>query len=284
MSIGSFLSPGQIGPLTLVSDGVFCAEAIAPTGETMYLAIETLDYERRIAWKAYRNAANLMIRGAGGGRLIEIASKVNDLEELNTFLNTQKNSQFWTSDNEIFDNLCRNLKKRPISQDDSRGISTIFIATAIDINNQTHMVYASKTPITGHRRFTCTESTHTERFRNYVNDFGNIIMSVGVEINREYPVVENRGIFRNPLSIVEGGYGGISMMLHSFTCMAVKEVNPAVSRFYVRPKPKMEEIFLKAISEDKLQIVRVNEFGMEVGEPDLSVGVDVLANLHRAPQ
>lgn len=94
------------------------------------------------------------------------------------------------------------------------------------------------------------------------------------------------GIFRNPLSVIEGGYGGISMMLHSFSCLTVKENWPEVKTFRVRPLKKMGEIFINALPKEQVTVNRVRGdlwvHGIE--EQNIEVPVEILANLHRAKE
>jgi hypothetical protein len=41
------LNIGQIGPIKQVNDGVYTAEAVAPTGEKMYFAMEPLGEDKQ---------------------------------------------------------------------------------------------------------------------------------------------------------------------------------------------------------------------------------------------
>jgi hypothetical protein len=119
-------------------------------------------------------------------------------------------------------------------------------------------------------------------FSRYVDKYGDLIMSVGVTIS---DVVENRGIFRNPLSVIEGGYAGIAMMTHSFTCMAVENNWPEVKTFRVRPLKKMGELFLNSLPKDKVTVNGIHGDMYDKGferEQDVRVPVEVLASLHRA--
>lgn len=58
----------------------------------------------------------------------------------------------------------------------------------------------------------------------------------------------------NPLCVVEGGYAGIAMMAHSFTCMAIENNWPEVTTFKVRPLKKMAEIFINSLPKDKVTV------------------------------
>ncbi len=84
---------------------------------------------------------------------------------------------------------------------------------------------------------------------------------------------------------VEGGYGGIAMMVHSFTCMAVQEYHPEVKIFKVRPLKKMGEIFLNALPKDKITVEGIQGDAYTGGfeqEKKVLVPVEILADLHRA--
>lgn len=229
------LSSGQIGPIERIADGVYTAEAIAPTGEKIYFALESLENGDKDKWKIYKNRAALLVNGEACdftiGSLVELGSRINDEIALKEFLATQTHPDYWTSDLPKFEQLSAKLRERNIVVDTpkARELSTIpHASNGINVSSQTHMVYVSKSPVTGRINF----ASDSKGFGSYVDRYGDLIMSVGVTVR---DVVENRGIFRNPLSVVEGGYGMISMMIHSFTCMAVEDNWPEVKVFKVRP-------------------------------------------------
>jgi len=151
----------------------------------------------------------------------------------------------------------------------------------MNMHEQTHVAYVSKTPVTGIANLD-KPPTDQYCFGNYVTQYGHLIMTVGVKINDG---VENRGIFRNPWSVIQGGNGGTAMMLHSFTCMVVQQYWPSIEQFKVRPLKNMAEIFMKSVPKELFTVngIRADQYdqGFE-HEQNFLVPIEVLANLHRA--
>lgn len=292
------LKAGEIGPITMV-DGIYTAIAIAPTGEQMYLAMEPFDADK-FKWQRYKTAAQLLAQGGEFARyetigsLTRLGDHISRGGELKDCTANLQFPGFWTSDAERSGKLVSNLLKQKIVTGSSKAkeLSTIPHASdGINLNEQTHMVYVSKSPITGRFKTTSYEQSKNlinNGFGAYVDSFGDIVMSVGVNIMEEHQLVENRGIFRNPLSIIEGGYGGISMMLHSFTCMVAREHYPSIEQFLVRPLKRMGEIFVGSIPKKLLPQMTINGIpgdqyneGFEQ-EKTVMAPVKILADLHQA--
>lgn len=279
------LSAGQIGPIQSVSDGVYAAKAIAPSGEKIYFAIEKIENSDKEKWDVYRNSVSILVNGGCYditlGSLVEIGSRLNNEIELEEFLKTRTHPDYWTSDRAKFAQLCTKLQERNIVVDSPKAkeLSAIpHASNGVNVSEQTHMVYVSKLPITGRIDFVAK----SKGFSGYVDKYGDLVMSVGVTIN---DIVENRGIFRNPLSVVEGGYAGIAMMTHSFTCMVVEKNWPKIEMFRVRPLKKMGELFLNSLPKNQVTVNGIRgdiyDKGFE-SEQDVRVPVKVLAGLHRA--
>lgn len=279
----SYLSPGQIGPVKAVCEGVFSAEAVAPTGEKVYFGIESLERFDREKWDCYRNTSILLVLGGlcdfTIGSFAEIGSHLHDEQALKAFLATRKMPDFWTSNPQKFEELCRKVRTRKIALGTPRGIELSVIPQAsygMKIETQTHIAYASKIPVTGRINL----RTQYSHYQDIAEMYGDLIMSVGVKIT---DVVENRGIFRNPLSIVEGGFGSLAIMMHRFTCLVVKDNFPAVTTFEVRPLTKMGELFFNALPKHLITINGIQgdlyEGGFEK-EKSVQVPVAVLASLH----
>ncbi len=279
------LCKGQIGPIKSIGDGVYTAEGISFAGEKMFFAMESIENNDMKKWNYYKNSASTLVWGGycdtTFGSLSEIGSRINDEIGLMQFLNARTVSSYWTSNQSHFENLKSNLKKRTVTADSSKGkeLSAIpHASNGMNVNKQTHVVYVSKTPVASRVNF----ESKSKGFGGYVEKYGNLIMSVGVTVNE---VVENRGIFRNPLSVVEGGFGGISMMTHSFTCMAVEDNWPEVDTFRVRPLKKMGELFLSALPKEQVTVNGIRGDLYDKGfekEQNVEVPLKVLSSLYRA--
>jgi hypothetical protein len=279
----SNISAGEIGTVKFVCPGVHTAEAIAPSGEKIYFVIETIEDSDKNKWVLYKNSASTLVNGGSCdisvGSLIELGSRVDDMKGLREFLTTQTLPDFWTSDQIKFEELCIKLRDRNISVNSPKAkeLSAIPLASnGVNVNLQTHMVYVSKSPVIGRIDFV----SKSKGYSGYIEKYSDLIMSVGVTIS---DVVENRGIFKNPLSIVEGGYAGIAMMAHSFTCMAIENIQPKIKIFRMRPFKKMAEIFLNSLPKDQVTVNGIRGDMYDKGfecEQDVQVPVKVVASLY----
>ncbi|MBA3238225.1 MAG: hypothetical protein H0T62_07770 [Parachlamydiaceae bacterium] len=279
------LCPGQIGPIEPMGNGLYTANAIAPTGEKMYMGMESLENDDKNKWEYYKNSASFLVWGGicdmTIGSLAELGSRINDEISLKEFLLIQTNPKYWTSDQQKFEQLIAKLQERQIFVDSTKAkeLSTIpYASNGINVSSQTHMVYVSKSPIIGRIQF---DSHSKKGFSGYLEKYDDLVLTVGVTIS---DIVENRGIFRNPWSVVEGGFGAISMMTHCFTCMVVEHNYPGVETFKVRPFKKMGELFMNSLPKDQTTVNGIPgdlyDRGFEY-EQDVRVPVKVLANLHR---
>jgi hypothetical protein len=281
------INAGQIGPVHKIEDNVFTANAVAPTGEPIYLAMEPMGDGKK--WESYRTSAQFLTNGgdffASIGKLAELGSLINDGVELNKFFERCTIPEFWTYDKARFEELITKLKERKITLESAKAkeLNTIpHASNGMNVREQTHVVYVSKVPVTGIANFDRSSSDNQFDFGRYVTKYDSLVMSVGVKIE---DIVENRGIFRNPWSIIQGGYGGISMMVHSFTCMVIQEHWPSVKLFEVRPLKNMGEIFMNSVPKEQFTIngIQADQYhgGFET-EQNILVPIEVLADLHRA--
>lgn len=270
----------HIGPVVQVEPGLFTAEATTSHGEKFYLGFESLEKRDSDKWESYKFAAKQLTLDGLGVRseiatFIDIGSLIHKEALLKRILAEKKNSEYWTSDPALFEQLRLKLEERNIKPNTSKAAEMKTIPRAMEaFMYQTHMVYALKVPITGRIEF----DSDVKNFAGYRASYGNLIMSVGTNINE---VVENRGIFRNPLSVVEGGYAGLAMMLHSFTCMVVQNNFPEVEEFKVRPLRQMVDIILNSVPKDKITIngIRGDLYDSHLGnEPTILIPIKVLVD------
>jgi hypothetical protein len=116
-------------------------------------------------------------------------------------------------------------------------------------------------------------------------------MSVGVRLDSIRPLFENRGIFRNPFSVIEGGYSGIATQLHAFTGKVMKErLNQTLGDkeklfMSVSPIKNMKELLVEKIGLERIKTkegipeeLRLESSGL--AEEQFLIPLDDLANLH----
>ncbi len=225
----------------------YTAKTSLPKGEIIYLTIETI----HPSWEVYVNFANILLSGGNqfigtNGGLLELYNE--KVSNLNTFLATRSFPHFWNQDKKLFDQIYSALKNQNFQKGSNKYkelLSITHASSGMNVRRQTHVVYASKYPIK--KPFHKRESEKEFGLAYFYDLYQDIIMSVGVTINEETGMVENRGIFRNPLSIITNDYRGISILLHGFTCEMTRRFFQCVNIFSVRPMQKMAEMLFVAL-------------------------------------
>jgi hypothetical protein len=225
-------------------------------GETLYLTMENIDP----SWELYVNSAMSLLSGGNQfigtcGGILDIYNKLKEEKSsLKDFLTTRTFPNFWTSDMKIFKQICYDISKCNFNKGTPKYKEMLSInhaSSGMNTRSQKYVVYATKYPIKvpfGSRK------SEKEGFAHFHDLYEDIIMSVGVTIDYDSGIVENRGIFRNPLSIIHNDYRNISMLLHRFTCKTMKEFFAGVNTFCVRPMPKMAEILFASLPKENLTI------------------------------
>ena len=230
----------------------FYTEQITTKEGVLYLAMENMHPN----WEYYRNSACSLLSGGNKfigtcGGILEIYENINN-GKLDEFLSTRKFPNFWNQNKQLFGNICVQIKKCDFSEGSNKYLELLSINHAlsgVNVRSQTHIVYASKNPIK--IPFHLRKSDKSKGFEHFYDLYGDIIMSVGVKIDQ---AVENRGICRNPLSIIAGDYRGISILLHKFTCQVIYKHFPHISMFCVRPMEKMSHILFEKLPKQNLTI------------------------------
>lgn len=171
-------------------------------------------------WENYKNSVQLLLMGgnkylgATFGSIIQLYDALQKEGQVKDFLQTHDVPSFWTQDDILFPFFMHQLQHNQIKVEALRDITNG--SSGLNVKIQTHIVYATKTQQPWNRD---KDIPPDFTFHHFYELYQDIIMCVGVTIGEKQ--VENRGIFRNPLSVVEQTYRGIAMNLHQFTCECV---------------------------------------------------------------
>lgn len=267
-----------------ILDSIYHTVATNQKGDKLYLAMEPLS-EDRDKWDLYRNFTTLLINGGTAfetiGSLGELATCINN-NTIDEFKLKYKDSRFWFDETSEqlegtsvveFNGLAQKLKN---FNSHEQLKSTCHALNGINIRTQTHIVYASKKPINGSINF---HSNSKQGWGRYVELYDDLIMCVGVNITN---IAENRGIFRNPISIINKDFSNISLLIHSFTCKVIREYFPEVQMFKIRPLKKMAEILYNTLPKELFTINDLSPYlyqGNFKLEEAFFVSVSVMANM-----
>ncbi len=128
--------------------------------------------------------------------------------------------------------------------------------------------YISKKPVTGFYPFPKLEDSGNDysQIGLYIKFYGNIIMCIGSFQRKNDDAYEHRGIFRNPISVLENNYKGVALYLHAFTAAAWKKSHPEAKTMYVYPDKNvyMENLLEKEYGKSMKSTTGFSKESMEM--------------------
>lgn len=124
-----------------------------------------------------------------------------------------------------------------------------IIANIMTTCHESYAIFASKTPDFSIQNVPASHTTIV-KLKDFIHYYGDLIMTVGSDFSttREY---RNRGIFRNPMSVIENKHKGISMILHGFSAAVAQKFFPAKEIMCVTPIGSMQAIISNSPLERK---------------------------------
>lgn len=247
----------QIVDIEPVVDGVYATETETLSGETVYLGIERLDTAAaRRNWIRYSESVGKLITDPSGP-LIRLGTSLAKGEDVYLL---RRDKAFADMTDDQYDYLVMHMISREVYPKGARWEAFNGIrggmASFDPYLAATYVAYVSKTPITGRLQ---APDRSLESYSEIHKAFGHILMTVGVSTKADHPVYEDRGIFRNPMSMIEGGYGGISTVLHVFAGAALvgpiaddTDAEP-IEYMMVRALPAMRKILEEKLGVDRIR-------------------------------
>lgn len=128
------------------------------------------------------------------------------------------------------------------------GVST----GAIGKQSGENIAYISRKPIKGRMALPPPTLDRNLTLQEFYDHYKDIVMTVWVTRRGDGTVAyENRGIFRNPFSILFDEYKGLAIMIHAFTAVVMKKLYGA-RFFHVQPAPAMCDLLLRAFKRDEI--------------------------------
>lgn len=226
-----------------VAPGVYAAKSNIG-GNDVYFGMEKIDKLNEFKWRRYADMADYLTKTSRG-----------ILAVWPTFISRGKNIPYdqgigeATDFNELeFNNYIEKIKN--VLKDNERALSVIKgvpigVAGFSTAGKDKYVAYASKKPILGRFPFP-SELPLWISLKKYYEYFGDLLMIVGSDIKPGSLSYENRGIFRNPISVIEDGnkYPGLSMKLHEFTALSAHTINSNTKYLVVDPAPSMRAIIV----------------------------------------
>ncbi len=245
----------------------FVGQARASTGEIIYLHMQLITAENQPYWQQYIKASIDMGYSARcAGLFPQIIRHTRKMKHQNS---TQYTCGSFFSYNKSFFKSATGYTWQEfdafVNALGQKGFIDTYKADVLKLNTvgshhiepyhdgHRYIIYATKTE---HFDIQATKLSKNPfqilPFKSYVEQYQNLLMCVTGDFNH-MQYYENRGIFRNPYSVIENKHKNISMLLHAFSAAVAKHFfSQRILR--IRPVSFMQQIICKTLESEDLTI------------------------------
>lgn len=252
------LPSGHINIIPIqIGAGIFIGEGKAQSGEKFFLKMEQINNDNYEFWRKYLNATNNI---AGGGRSLLEGLMLTTKTECDENGNTRYvNSRYddcsallglnRTEFQQLIDSLGKggylagpeHYRKRSALLQIYAGSSNFPIAR----DGQHYAIFATKTRDFATRLPNQTNNAEPRdeciTLKEYIIRYGDLLMCVGSWFTGSEQF-HNRGIFRNPINMIENTYKGIAMVMHGFSAAVAQKFFPERKSMIVKPLASMQHL------------------------------------------
>lgn len=180
--------------------------------------------------------------------------------------NEFNNINLYNSDKRMFVSKKDNLRVLARNSSGSANMDTIPEGTT------KYIVYATKKPGFRIQDIPLKDRLSLGEFRAYYN---NLVMCVGSNF-KELTSFEDRGIFRNPFSVIANDYKGIAMIMHGFIAAVAERFFPTVNCMIVRPLPIMQKLICATLKPEE---VTIKDMTFDVAQESLALSMNNMQQL-----
>ncbi len=227
-----------------VAEGVYAAQIVTNKGETIYFGMELLDESSQTNWIRYKDHTDYLTKRNRG-----ILTAYAQPEE--NYINYQEVTGYTDEEFAIYISKFKQTKQKNKNLLECiEGIGSGVVGFSPFADGKRYVAYISTTPITGKRDFSQQPNDRFITLKMYNEIYKGLIMSVGVD-GGEALGYQNRGIFRNPDSFINGGHEHISLILHACTA-AVMFKFFGRKYFVVSPVKAMHTLLAKEMPKDQM--------------------------------
>lgn len=242
----------------VLEDGKLFVAEVKKDGKTLYCVMELLDDTNFDYWKAfeqftqsYNRSAPFSIKKAEKSlkneNEEEVASHIADLHVRNPE-NVRRLIEVPAFDPEDNPNCSR-------ATEAIRAIGGGIAGFSWLLKKGNYISYISTKPVTCRKTNEEAFKEEGEGFmQRYQETFDHLEICVCTRVNCSPEHYENRGIFRTPSSILNGGHKGLSTMIHAFTAVIAGE-QFGKKYLFVNALPIMSQIMQKFL-QDKPDAVK----------------------------
>lgn len=226
-----------------VVSGVYAGQATVGK-ETVYFGMEKIDKENEKTWLDFSGYCKSLCRPGEAGILYNIANAISNDREVTTHEIFGERTGFTEGEFRSYvDKVRESLSKNKYIIPTIKSIPDAIGGFWLYENTDAHVIYASKVRVTGRYHF---KDDAFASLKEFYNGCSNIIMAVSSFSNHnDTQIYENRGIFTNPISVIEdvSKYPGLSKKLHGFSAAVWKTMEK--DRMQVFPIGAMRGILMK---------------------------------------
>jgi hypothetical protein len=238
------------------SANLFTAECYSPAGEKIYVGMELVDEQNLLTASLYgtggrslvREVANVLTRAMGGCQPSETTEKQLAILGIQNRNHVRELSEK-PSTVEFYKNRGEQMMIAV------HGASSGFYPSA---SGKHYITYASSLPIPENGLFASLPSEYSggsnedDFLRFFRENYGHLIMSVGTRLDHDGESFENRGVVRNPISMLEGDFKEIAIpVVHGFSAVIVAN-EFGRTKFKVHALPEMHKRFISVLPSSEI--------------------------------
>ncbi len=236
-----------------ICPGVYSGKGITKAGESFYFGMELIDQTNLENWQRYNRHVGDMI-AKYRGVLVNMA-KCSDPE--NRSENNQEDTGFTDHEFKAYSDrlFASGFKKGSSKITLLENVEAAKVAFQLAESSETekyYVAYFSKKPITGKLLFSYLHIKIT--LKQFLVAYDDLIISVRVTFKPQDIYYETRGITKNPKSIIDENYRGISPVFFGYIGHVTTKIFSNIKFMHARPIPAMHKILCSTFSPQEMYI------------------------------
>lgn len=231
--------------LEIIPGKVYASQGKAISGEDIYFGVERVEKDVNYKqWTIYLQQSQYKSQFYLSKMHASEESRANHAEKLG-----------FTKDSPEYNKICDSIIKHTTTKTDDQlykmvsGVAGALGASGFRIDGEYFISYVSKKPIDGYYQHPAECIT----LKGYHEGYKDLLMTVRSVPIDDTVVFNNRGICKSLDAIVNGGYSGLSMLLHKATGECFSEYY-GKTHLSVEPLPMMYKIMRDSLPEGSVLV------------------------------
>jgi len=236
-----------------ICPGVYSSKGVTKVGEPFYFGIELIDQSNLENWRRYNRHIGYMVNRYRG--VLSNMAKCSAPE--NRSKNNEEDTGFTDHEFETYSDRLFTLgfKKGSDKLTTLENVESAKIAFELNESSETekyYVAYLSKKPIIGKFLFSHLDDKIT--LKKFLTVYDDLVISIRVTFKPQNIHYETRGITKNPKSIVDENYRGISPVLFGYIGHVATKIFPNIKFMHTRPIPAMHRILCSTFSPQEMYV------------------------------